>query len=559
MKRKVRILRRSFPLWLLILLLIASGIGAAVGTILAGRVTGEVPVTVSQALLTGSPIFPSSMPSGVTRQTIRIQPNAPDRAIGIVGDDRTSFRAGVEVDVGDVFLIQLPLKNASNQDLTAELTLTVPDCIEVEVFGSDEETESEYDHTSNVTRIGPNKWNFFVSYLAEMSTFDWRDSIGIVIGVDDDCMPGFYTIEATLEQIVGTYIERPYLSISKAGPVEADLNEQVDYTIVVTNISQTTANLVVVKDIIPAGMTYISSTPTADAVSGKLVTWNLGTLDAGNSTTLLLRLRAIQTGVWTDKAQVISAEKVIAEASATTIVVALIPAVDIQKTGPAELTQGTNGTYTITVRNTGEATLTNVTVTDQIPVGMSYVSSSPVGTQADNQVSWGLGSLSSGQQRTISLTLKGETVGTWTNSASVTCDEGVTDTDSATTEIVPAAGGMTFYSYDTDDPVVVGDNTTYVVKVINQGQIILHDVQIANTIPDEMSFVSISGPSSYSFDGQTVTFSPVATIAPGETLTYNITVQADTPGAVINSTTLTYAEFGFPLTTQEPTTIEVAP
>ena len=97
------------------------------------------------------------------------------------------------------------------------------------------------------------------------------------------------------------------------------------------------------------------------------------------------------------------------------------------------------------------------------------------------------------------------------------------------------------------------------VAVTNQGLLDLHNVEIVNTIPDETSLVSASGPSSYSVAGRVVTFDPVATITPVETLTYNITVLAEAEGFALNLASMTYDEFGSPVTTQEGTTIYTLP
>ena len=60
------------------------------------------------------------------------------------------------------------------------------------------------------------------------------------------------------------------------------------YTIEVTNSESTDAENVVVTDVLPAGVIYVSSTPagTYDANTGE-VTWNLGTIPQGTVTLTL--------------------------------------------------------------------------------------------------------------------------------------------------------------------------------------------------------------------------------------------------------------------------------
>ncbi len=668
MQRKVRILRRSVPLWLILFLLIASGIGAAVGTILAGRVTGEVPVTVGQALLVGEPTFPNGLPGGVNIQSIRINPNRMAQDIGILGDDWTSFQAAVEANTGDVFLIKLPLKNASNQDMIVQLDMNVPDCIEVDVFGADDENDSAVDHVFNVTQVGFSRWVFRLSDLAEHYAADCRDSIGIVVGVDDTCHPGFYNIGVTLQQIAGGASDKAVLGITKTGPATANINATATYTITVTNSSETiTATSLTVKDTIPSGMSYVSSSPVG-TLSGNQVTWNLGSLAPLDSTTLSLTLQATQAGHWTNRATASSAEGISVEATAVTDVgttnqvsltktgpaqvnqganavytivatntggttltnavvndtipagmsyVASSPAasvvgntatwnlgsltagasstltltlrgntagtwtnsasfnctqgvtataqattvvastgqVSLTKTGPAQVNQGANAVYTIVATNTGGTTLTNAVVNDQIPAGMAYVASSPAASVVGNTATWNLGSLTAGASSTLTLTLRGNTAGTWTNSATFSCTQGITATASTTTVVVPAPSGMTMSTTDTTDPVAVGNLTTYVITATNQGNTALHNLAIVNAISPLMTFVSASGPVTYTVTGQTVTFSAVATVNAHQTLTYYVTVRAATPGAALNITTMTYDEFALPLTAQEGTSI----
>ncbi len=212
MKKVIRIGKRTIPVWLLVGALTTAGAGAAVGTVLAGRITGEMPVTVSQALLVGDPIFPASdqdweatpdatTVQGVDRQTLSGHHDKPDRSLGNASDNHTAFIAAAEVDTGDKFLIQVPLKNASGQDMKVQLTLDYPDGITVECFASDEESQSATDNTSNIVRTGYYTWIFELGFEAEYVTTGWQDCIGINVATSDVMAPGFYYLNGQLEQL----------------------------------------------------------------------------------------------------------------------------------------------------------------------------------------------------------------------------------------------------------------------------------------------------------------------------------------------------------------------
>ncbi len=215
MKKVIRIGKKNIPVWLLVTALCIAGAGAAVGTVLAGQVTGEIPVTVSQALLVGDPMFPASdaewdsgpdatTVQGVDRQTLSGHHDKPDRSLGNASDDHTAFIAAAEVDTGDKYLIQVPLKNASGQSMKVLMTLDYPDGITVECFASDEESQItglHNDNTRNIVRTGLYTWVFELDYEAEYVTAEWQDCIGINVATSDVIAPGFYSINGTLEQI----------------------------------------------------------------------------------------------------------------------------------------------------------------------------------------------------------------------------------------------------------------------------------------------------------------------------------------------------------------------
>jgi hypothetical protein len=196
MSKSVKILgKKAIPIWLLVIALVACGAGAAAGTVLAGKVTGEVPVAVSQAILTGTPDWTTIVQDVGQPQQVNLHwdwVTEPNRDFGAASDDNTAFQAAAELAVGDWAAFVLPLKNASDLDLFGLLTLSVPECLEVEVFAYDG------DNVSEVVRIGLNTWKFKLAAIAEYTA---DDVLVVVISVDDTCAPGYYTISGEINQI----------------------------------------------------------------------------------------------------------------------------------------------------------------------------------------------------------------------------------------------------------------------------------------------------------------------------------------------------------------------
>lgn len=202
MSKKVRIIGKMMPLWLIAVLLVASGMGAAAGTVLAGKVTGEINVAASQAILVGAPVWADSavapddnMPQQVFNHAAQGWINPPNRGIGTVADDNTAFEAAAELAIGDWTAFILPLKNASDVPLTALLTLDVPDGIEIEVYAP---TGS---HISNPVRIGLNTWKFVADADVDLYTSPLVSFLVVVVSLDDTSVPGYYTFGGQIQQI----------------------------------------------------------------------------------------------------------------------------------------------------------------------------------------------------------------------------------------------------------------------------------------------------------------------------------------------------------------------
>ena len=174
MRGKVRIFGKRLPVWMVGAGLILATSGAAVGVVLTGQVTGVITATASQALLISAGAL-----SGP----------AVDAGLFTMSDEGTKFTAGVEINTGDRFNVDLALANASDEELTGELVLVGPSGITLQVREMD-------DITQNIVRTGPFTWKFRLPVAT-----DTAPDMRITVALADDMPPGFYAIDGTLKQV----------------------------------------------------------------------------------------------------------------------------------------------------------------------------------------------------------------------------------------------------------------------------------------------------------------------------------------------------------------------
>src|SRR5207253_339586 len=85
---------------------------------------------------------------------------------------------------------------------------------------------------------------------------------------------------------------------------------------------------------------------------------------------------------------------------------------------------------------------------------------------------------------------------------------------------------------DVDDPIEVGAKTTYKIEVHNQGSLPGNQVQIIALVPPQMRILNANGPTKPVIQGQEVTFPPVDSLQPKQSLSYSIEVEALQAGDV---------------------------
>jgi len=322
----------------------------------------------------------------------------------------------------------------------------------------------------------------------------------------------------------------------------------VTFTITAKNNGPDSISGLQITDLLPAGLTYMSSSPAAGTTytSGTGI-WNIGTLTSGQQVTLTITANVTATGALANTAFT-SAQNQNEPTGQTheskTVNLNVPAAADIQTTQTASTTTPTwnkNVVLTITVKNNGPDTAHNVQITSLLPLDLLYQSQIiSKGTYDYMSGIWNVGTLTSGQSSTLALTCKVMGAGSivnWANKTGETeYDWKPSNDNSSVTLTVATPGG------DGADVVVtqtasktslnIGDPVTITITARNSGPKEAKKVYVTDLLPPGLTYLSHTA--------STGTYNPstgvwdIGNIKKDKTYTLTITAIATRAGTITN-------------------------
>ncbi len=123
------------------------------------------------------------------------------------------------------------------------------------------------------------------------------------------------------------------------------------------------------------------------------------------------------------------------------------------------------------------------------------------------------------------------------------------------TVIVEGIAAILFELVDINDPVEVGGETTYEIRVSNQGSKAATEVRVVALLPPQMQAIHADGPARHVIDGQRVLFDPVSQLAPKADMTYTVKVKALEAGDLRLRVQVVTDEIRVPITKEESTRV----
>lgn len=336
------------------------------------------------------------------------------------------------------------------------------------------------------------------------------------------CLQTCADVTFVIPMCASTQVVEPMLAISKVAPSEVTICDPIPLKFTVTNKGTGTAENVKLMDTLPEGLT------TQD--DKKSIEMALGSLNAGQSATRTVIVKADKSGTFKNQATAVADGDLKALSEQTTTLVTQ-PVLAIEKSGPKKEYLGRSIKYDITVTNKGNAVAADTVITDTIPENVSNPQATPGGVLADNRVTWKIGDLAPKASKTVSVSYVPAKDGMFSNTARATavCAEGVSA--SVDTQI-NAISAILLEVVDASDPIEVGKDVTYVITVTNQGSAPATGVSIKAMLEDTMQYVSSSGATAGTIDGSTITFAKLPSLAPKAKASWRVVVKAVKPGDV---------------------------
>lgn len=343
------------------------------------------------------------------------------------------------------------------------------------------------------------------------------------------------------------------VSDADLGIVKARVNStfvagaQEQYTFTITNDGPSAdAPSYSITDVLPAGVTFASSTGAATCAGTTTITCTGGGISAGGPaqvTTVTVNIPSNATGTLSNTATIAAAPgttdpNMTNNSSTDNAPVEPNADLSIVKSHTGNLTAGADETYTLTVTNNGPSDVSSFTITDTLDFNLTYQSATGATCGAVGQVvTCTGGAITSGNSAVVDVVVTvnaaATTGATIANTADVAAPAAVNDpdmsnNDSTVNNTVDVSADLAITKAHTGNFTAGSDANEFTIEVTNNGPSDATVFTMTDVLPTGMTYVSATGTGvTCGNAGQTVTCEYGPTISSGQTVPITLTVAVD--------------------------------
>lgn len=284
------------------------------------------------------------------------------------------------------------------------------------------------------------------------------------------------------------------------------------YSIAVTNTGNTTLDNISIVDPIPVGTSYVAnSADNGGQESQNIVAWNI---NVGVGVTETVSFQVKVTDDLTNIASIANRATIVNLNDPTNTVITEVPPIETEQirgfsavktddiTAGTKIKSGDEIIYTISVTNTGNVELKNISIVDPIPAGTTYVDNSADNGAvfSSNTLEWNIDVPVGVVPKTVSFRVRVNDdltgVSAIGNKAVITDPQ---DPNNPKTPEVPGTDTEQISSFEATKTLISGFNNnnkiepetelTYHISVENKGNVTLDNITITDPIPNGTSYV----------------------------------------------------------------------
>ena len=318
-----------------------------------------------------------------------------------------------------------------------------------------------------------------------------------------------------------TFCTRPLLKLAVQAPNSVLIGENVRLDIEISNPGTGIARNVSLREEVPDGLRH---------AGGKALDNSVGEIAPGETKKLSLTVQAAAAGTVANRLYV-TADGGLSEEVINTITVNA-PELALEIAGAKVRYLEREAVYTLKVWNPGTAAARDVKLIAELPPQMKFVRTNNEGVyqESTHSVHWELVELPNNiAPGDIELVL----MPTETGSGKLTFrGEGAMNLAADTTHEIETDGisALSFTVASLSDPVEVGRDAVYEIRLTNRGTKESTNVNIAVTLPESMEAVASDGPTRFAPGQNSVVFAPLARIGAKEEVVYRLTTRSSSPG-----------------------------
>ena len=318
-----------------------------------------------------------------------------------------------------------------------------------------------------------------------------------------------------------TVVTKPVLEIRHSTNPVVMIGDNVVFDVVVENKGDGPANDVIIQEEVPVNLEFSDGSPEIE--------YEIGTLMPGQSRRVQLGLRAAKVGKLRNVMFASAKGGLRAQHELDIEVVA--PDLKVTSDGPTLRFIQREATHRFTIQNDGTAKATNVELFARLPSGLRFVSANNRGKYDSNthSVVWVMPELTQGVAGTVDLTTIPVEAGEQNIKFESFADLGL----KSSTQQPLTVQHLIDVFFDIDDvidPIEIGADTSYRIRVVNQGTQTATNVQLQVDFPPGLQPIEVDGNLRHQVQGQTVAFEPISTMRPGDELKMTVRASGKSQG-----------------------------